>query len=155
MILCMYVYIVEHIIDILKWLLHVIHNIVIVILHAYIRPEFTLYLQTLTEEAKWKQLRDGRRHFGRHLVQKFRLWMIHTDCLAYLRRQMQQAEVFLLLRTGIEYSTLDQCHNLSIADLLRATCATFHFNCTCYEKEFKARLTMVHRWLNYHWWAIE
>jgi hypothetical protein len=67
----MYVYIVIHIIVILKWLLHVIRNIVIVILHAYIRIEFTLNLQTLMEEAKWKQLSNGRRHIGRHLVQKY------------------------------------------------------------------------------------
>jgi hypothetical protein len=70
MILWMYVYIVNHIIVILKWLLHVIRNIVNIILHAYVRLEFPLNLQTLTEEAKWKQLRDGRRHLGRHLVQK-------------------------------------------------------------------------------------
>jgi hypothetical protein len=47
--------------------MHVIRNIVIVILHAYISRVNSL---TLMEEAKWKQLSNGRRHIGRHLVQK-------------------------------------------------------------------------------------
>lgn len=52
----------------IKLSLHVIRNIVIVILHAHISIVNSL---TLTEEAKWKQLSNGRRHIGRHLVQKY------------------------------------------------------------------------------------